>query len=93
MTHEVVLYYKLVQQADLVRTELKPEGQLPQSQLRAGWKLVRDGRDQFRVKMLCRDCIGVEVQREASRREYQAKCKALLGGANKSYSQMLAQVV
>ena len=93
MTHEVVLYYKLVKQTDLVRTEARPEGQLPPSKLREGWKLVRDGRDQFRVKMLCRDCIGLECQREDSRREYLAKCKALQGKTNQSYSQMLAQAV
>jgi hypothetical protein len=93
ISHEVVLYYKLVKQVDLVRTEVSPEGQLPRSLLLAGWKLVRDGRDQFRVKMLCRDCIGLEVQKDASRKEYQAKCAALLGQTNKSYSQMLAQAI
>lgn len=93
LTHEVVLYYKFVKQADLVRTEQRPEGQLAQSQLRNGWKLVRDGRDQFRVKMLCRDCIGLECQKEDSRKEYERKCAALLGQTNKTYSQMLAQAV
>jgi len=93
MSHDVVLYYKLVKQADLVRTEQRPEGQLTQSQIRNGWKLVRDGRDQFRVKMLCRDCIGNEALKEASRKEYEAKCAALLGQNNKTYSQMLAQAV
>jgi hypothetical protein len=89
----VVLYYKLLRQADLIRTEAHPEGQLPQAKVRAGWKLVRDGRDQFRVKMLCRDCISLEVQREESKREYEKKCAALLGKTDQTYSQMLVQAV
>jgi hypothetical protein len=90
MTHEVVLYHKLLKPIDLVRTEAAPEGELRHKDVVAGWTLRRDGRDTFKIKLLCRGCIAVDVERDTNHKAYLKQCAALLGKEDKSYSEMLA---
>ena len=86
--HEVV---KLIRPAKLVATPLHPEGELERKWRLAGWTVMKDGRDVFRWKMLCRSCIQGVYEREDREREYQKACRQARGDDDTTYSQMLTQ--
>lgn len=64
--------------------------QLPVRWLREGWVLQKDGPKFYRVKILCRSCIGKVEETLARKREYEQLCKAARGAETMSYAQMLA---
>lgn len=86
LTHEVRPLYR---PAKLINTPAHPEGQLEPKWIAEGWKLVRDGTDVFRKKMLCRACIQVVYEREERRKEYLKACKKARGEDDRTYSQLL----
>lgn len=88
LIHEVRLFFR---RATLEHTPRHPDGELSRRFRVEGWKLFRDGRDIFRKKMLCRDCIVKEGERDVLRREYQKACKAARGISTETYSQMLVR--
>jgi hypothetical protein len=88
LIHEV---RKLYRPGVLVHTEAHPEGELSRKWRIEGWKLMRDGKDLFRWKMLCRKCIGVVYEREDNHKEYLKACKRARGESDQSYSDLLAQ--
>jgi hypothetical protein len=85
ISHEVVAYPVRIAKQDLTFDQ-----KLPAHYVRAGWILRQNGQRFYRVKMLCRDCIGLEEGAQARRVEYERACKATLGIESQSYSQMLA---
>lgn len=87
LTHEVRWLYRT---AKLINTPRHPEGQLEPKWIAEGWKLIRDGSEVFRRKMLCRKCIQDVYEREARQKEYQKACKRALGVDDRTYSQILA---
>ena len=86
--HEV---RKLYRPAELEHTAAHPEGELSRKLRTEGWKLLRDGKDLFRWRMLCRGCIETEYQREENHREYLKACQRARGESDQTYSQLLAQ--
>lgn len=86
--HEV---RKLYRPAELVFTEAKPEGELTRRLRLEGWKLLRDGKDLFRWRMLCRACIARVYEREENHKEYLKACTRALGKDDQTYSQLLAE--
>jgi hypothetical protein len=88
LAHTVV---KLSRPAKLVATPAHPEGELERKWRLEGWTLMRDGRDVFRWKMLCRSCIEVVYEREEHHREYLKACKKARGDDDRTYSQLLTQ--
>lgn len=87
LTHEVRLLFR---PAKLINTPKHPEGQLEPKWIAEGWKIRRDGKDVFRVKMLCRACIQSVYEREERRKEYLQACKKARGEDDRTYSQLLA---
>jgi hypothetical protein len=81
----------LVEPVRLISTPRHPEGQLPTKWLNEGWKLHIDGKNTFRVKMLCRNCIDKEALRESIQRDYQKACKAARGQDDRTYGQLMIQ--
>jgi hypothetical protein len=88
LIHEVRRLYR---PAVLVHTPAHPEGQLETKWLREGWVIVKDGRDVFRMKMLCRACILKVYEREANHKEYVKACNRAMGDDGMTYSQLLAR--
>ena len=88
LTHEV---RKLYRPAELVFTAAKPEGELQRKWRAEGWKLLRDGKDLFRWRMLCRACITRVYEREENHKEYLKACKRARGEEDQTYSQLLAE--
>lgn len=88
LTHEV---RKLFRPATLVHSARAPEGDLSLKLRLEGWKLLRDGKNLFRWKMLCRSCIERVYEREENHREYQQACKRARGESDQTYSQLLAE--
>lgn len=88
LTHEVKLLYRATR---LINTPQHPEGQLEPKWIAQGWQLKRDGKDVFRVKMLCRACIQDVYERESRQKEYEKACKKARGIDDRTYSQMLAE--
>lgn len=86
--HEVVQYPVRLKVADLVWIE--GQAHLQPKWERAGWKFLQNGLRYYRVKMLCRDCIGIERDRMERRKDYEKSCKAVRGEDSQSYAQMLA---
>jgi hypothetical protein len=74
----------------MAKHELSFDKGLPRKWKQAGWVLKENGERFYRVKPLCRDCIGLEVDAQARRAEYDRLCKAASGGEAQSYAQMLA---
>jgi hypothetical protein len=85
-SHEVV---KLFRPAKMVATPKQPQGELEPKWRREGWKVMKDGRQTFRWKMLCRSCIQVVYEREEHHRDYVKACKAARGDDDRTYSKML----
>jgi hypothetical protein len=75
----------------LVNTPKSPAGELPIKWKREGWRLLRDGRNTFRVKMLCRECIDKEAMRELVHKDYVKACKAARGQDDRTYGQLMVQ--
>jgi hypothetical protein len=73
LIHEVRLYPRLIQNLSFLKPLPDP---LPAKYRREGWTLQVDGSRVYRVKTLCRSCIGVEVERETNHRNYLRACKA-----------------
>lgn len=88
LTHEVRLLYRPTK---LIHTPQHPEGQLEGKWLREGWRLVKDGTDLYRAKMLCRRCIEATYEREERHKDYQKACKKAMGQDDRTYAQLLAQ--
>jgi len=85
LTHEVRPLYR---PAKLIHTPRNPEGELERRY--AGWKIKRDGKDVFRVRMLCRACIQAVYLQEERHKDYVKACKKAAGKDDQTYSQMLA---
>lgn len=83
--HEVVTYPVRIAKSDLTF-----DGKLPQTWTSKGWVLRQNGMRFYRMKMLCRDCIELEVSAQSRREEYQKLCKAARGESSQSYAQFLA---
>lgn len=88
LIHEVRKLYK---PAKLISTPGHPEGELEQKWRREGWKVIRDGREVFRWKMLCRGCIEKEAERDMVRRDYVKACKKARGQDDRTYGQLMMQ--
>jgi hypothetical protein len=88
LIHEV---RKLYRPATLEHTAKHPEGELQKKWRLEGWKVMKDGRDLFRWKMLCRACIQTVYDREESHKEYLQACKRARGDSDQTYSELLAQ--
>lgn len=86
--HEVRHYFEPVK---LIITPKHPEGELPYKYQREGWKLRKDGRNLFRWKMLCRNCIEKEAEREMVHRDYLKACKAARRIDDRTYGQLMIQ--
>lgn len=87
--HEVVQFPVRMARQDLsFGADGKP--QLSMRHKRDGWTLLQDGPKFYRVKLLCRNCIGKQEEIAARQREYKQCCKAAQGVETKSYAQMLA---
>lgn len=86
LIHEVRQYYK---SAKLVNTPAYPEGELEPRWKREGWKLLRNGNEWYRWKMLCRSCIEKEAERDLVRRDYLKACKKARGVDDRSYGQLM----
>ncbi len=86
--HEVRQYVKPV---TLVITARHPEGEMPTKWRREGWTFQRDGRGGFRWKMLCRNCIEKEAEREMVHRDYVKACKKARGVDDRTYGQLMMQ--
>jgi hypothetical protein len=87
--HEVVFYPVRLTKADLWFDEgAKPH--ISAYYTGRGWTLKQDGNKLYRVKLLCRDCIGLEVGAQARKREYESACKRARGDETQTYAQMLA---
>ncbi|CAN5467324.1 hypothetical protein BH10ACI4_BH10ACI4_25090 [soil metagenome] len=80
---------KVFPASERVHTAEHPEGELPISMKREGWRLTSDGMYTFRYKTLCESCIGLETQREESRRYYLKACEALKPSKDQTYAQLL----
>ncbi len=88
LSHDVV---KLMRPAKLVATAKKPDGQLEARWLQDGWSVLRDGRDVFRWKILCRKCVAAVFEREERHKEYLQACKKARGEDDKTYTQLLTE--
>lgn len=88
LMHEV---RKLYRPATLEHTAKHPEGELQRKWRAEGWKVLKDGKDLFRWKMLCRACIQTVYDREESHKEYLQACKRARGDSDQTYSELLAQ--
>ena len=84
--HEVVQY-----PVRMARNELAFDDKLPRYYAQQGWVLMKHGGCFYRVKILCRDCVGKEELALAHRRDYERVCKEARGLETKTYAQMLAQ--
>jgi hypothetical protein len=89
LIHEVVLYPVRMSERELAVTS-SGEKQLPTHHLTHGWKLLQNGMRWYRIKYLCRDCIGREENSQAFRRDYLKSCKKAKGQDDQTYAQMLA---
>lgn len=89
LSHDVRKYLKAVTRNELIHSPDEPEGRLAMRLRLQGWKMLREGPDYFRWKMLCRDCIGLEAQKEAQQRDYRKACKSVLGAETQTYGQMM----
>lgn len=89
LVHEVVLYPVRMGRNDLSVAK-SGERELPSHYLVAGWKLMQNGMRWYRIKHLCRDCIGKEEQSQMFRRDYIKACKTAKGQDDQTFSQMLA---
>lgn len=85
LTHEVRPLYRA---AKLINTPRHPEGELEPKW--RGWKIIKDGKDIFRMKMLCRSCIQNVYATEERQKDYAKACKKALGQDDQTYSQLLA---
>ena len=86
LSHEVVRYP--------IRMEIKDlnfDKTLSRYYVQRGWELLQNGMRYYRVKMLCRKCIGLEVSAQERKREYEKACKAARGDQTETYAQMLAR--
>jgi hypothetical protein len=88
LIHEVLRYPVRMAERDLV---VNQSGERKLSAQYAGWKLVQNGQRWYRIKDLCRDCIGKQEQSQAFRRDYLQACKKARGQDDQTYSQMLAE--
>jgi hypothetical protein len=86
--HEVRQYVRSV---ILVITPKSPEGAMPRKWVSEGWTFKRDGSNCFRWKMLCRNCIEREVERDMVHRDYLKACKAARGEDDRTYGQLMIQ--
>jgi hypothetical protein len=86
LTHEVRPLYRATR---LIHTPKHPDGQLEPKWIAEGWRMKRDGKDVFRVKMLCRACIQAVYEREERHKEYVKACKKAAGHDDRTYSQLL----
>jgi hypothetical protein len=86
LAHEVVQY-----PVRLSREALTWDKKLPRYWALKGWVLMENGGRHYRLKMLCRDCVGKEELALAHRRDYERVCKEARGGETQTYAQMLAQ--
>lgn len=87
LMHEV---RKLYRPAEVEHTAAKPEGELSRKLRGEGWKILRDGKDLFRWKLLCRACIQRIYEREANHKDYLKACKRARGESDQTYSQLLS---
>lgn len=85
LTHEVRPLYRATK---LIHTPRHPEGEL-EHRWRT-WKIVKDGKDIFRVKLLCRQCIQNVYATEERQKDYLKACKKAAGIDDQTYSQLLA---
>jgi hypothetical protein len=88
LIHEV---RKLYRPATLEHTVAHPEGELSRKWRAEGWKLLKDGSDLFRWKLLCRVCIERVYEREENHKEYLQACKRARGETDQTYSELLTQ--
>lgn len=89
LVHEVVLYPVRMGPYDLAISE-SGEKELPAYWLQRGWKLMQNGMRWYRIKFLCRDCIGKEEDSQAFKRDYLKACKKAKGQDDQTFAQMLA---
>lgn len=87
--HEVVSYPVRIAKADLW-FDSGGAAHISAYYVGRGWALRIDGNKFYRVKLLCRSCIGLEVGAQARKREYEKSCRAVRGLDNMTYAQMLA---
>src|SRR6266566_8746180 len=76
LEHDVV---RLERPAKLIHTAKHPEGELEIKLKMQGWKLIRDGKNTFRYRMLCRQCIQNIYAAEERHKDYLKACKKALG--------------
>jgi hypothetical protein len=81
----------LFEPATLVNTPRAPDGELTAKYRAEGWKVKRDGKNVFRWKMLCRNCIEKEAEREMVRKDYAKACKKARGQDDRTYGQLMIQ--
>lgn len=86
--HEVRQYVKPVA---LIITPRRPAGEMPYKWQREGWTLQQDGQSCFRWKMLCRNCIEKEVERDFVHKDYLKACKSARGEDDRTYGQLMIQ--
>lgn len=86
--HEVRQYVKPV---SLMITPKHPEGEMPYKWQREGWTFQKDGGKGFRWKMLCRNCIEREAERDLVHKDYLKACKAARGEDDRTYGQLMIQ--
>src|SRR6185437_792681 len=86
--HDVVLYPVRVAWQELTH-DANGDPHLKAIWERRGWKLLKNGARIYRTRMLCRDCIELERDKDARRKEYERLCKAARGDDAQTYQQML----
>lgn len=89
LVHNVALYPVRIAPHDLAIGK-SGDKELPAQFVRSGWKLMQNGMRWYRIKHLCRDCIGKEEQALAFKRDYLNACKKAKGQDDQTFAQMLA---
>lgn len=100
ISHKVIAYPRKLLKDDLVYDVIRDAEGSPKSVARdmapkwkrSGWQLKIDGPNYLRWKMLCRDCIEIEVQRSRNHSDYLKACEALRPSRPQSYFDLLNSV-
>jgi hypothetical protein len=87
--HEVVLYPVRMSERDL-SINANGDKELPAHWKAKGWKLMQNGMRWYRIKHMCRECIGKEELAQSFKRDYQKSCKRAKGQDDQTFAQMLA---
>lgn len=88
LCHSVSLYVVRVAKRDLEHGE-----SLSTYYTDRGWRLKRDGNRFYRGKFICYPCRLAEEQALEKLSEYKKLCRAALGMNDRTYAQMIAQIL